>query len=48
MFAANIPEEMIKEVTGHKSFKALAIYERPTVQQKQAISNIPVTSSVIP
>ena len=45
MFAANVPEKMIKEVTGHKSSKALAIYERPTVQQKQAVSNILVTSS---
>ena len=42
MFAANVPE---KEVMGHKSSKVLAIYERPTVQQKQAVSNILVTSS---
>lgn len=45
MFATNVPEKIIKEVTGHKSSKALAIYERPTVQQKQAVSNILVTSS---
>ena len=45
MFAANVPEKMIKEVMGHKSSRALAIYERPTVQQKQAVSNILVTSS---
>ena len=45
MFAANVPEKMIKEVTGHKSSKALAIYECLTVQQKQAVSNILVTSS---
>ena len=31
MFAAQVPEKMIKEVTGHKSSKALALYERPTL-----------------
>ena len=29
MFNAEVPEKMIKSVTGHKSSKALAIYERP-------------------
>ena len=31
---------MIKEVTGHRSSKALEIYERPTVPQKQALANV--------
>ena len=32
MFTAEVPEKMIKEVTGQKSSKALAIYEWPTVE----------------
>ena len=40
MFTAEVPEKIIKEVTGHKSSKALAIYERPTVEQKRAVSNV--------
>ena len=40
MFAAGVPEKMIKEVTGHRSSKALEIYERPTVPQKQALANV--------
>lgn len=39
MFNADIPEKVIKSVTGHKSSKALAIYERPTIQQ-QAVSGV--------
>ena len=38
MFAAGVPEKMIKEVTGHKSSNALEIYKRPTVPQKQALA----------
>ena len=37
MFNAQVPEKMIKEVTGHCSSKALALYERP---QKQAVSKV--------
>lgn len=40
MFAAQVPEKIIKDVTGHKSSKALALYERPTVAQKQAVSKV--------
>ena len=40
MFAAGVPEKMIKEATGHKSSKALEIHERPTVPQNQALSNV--------
>ena len=31
---------MIKNVTGHKSSKVLALYERPTLAQKQALSKV--------
>ena len=41
MFAPRVPEKMIKEVTGHKSSKALALYERPTLAQKQVLSKVP-------
>ena len=40
MFAAQVPEKMIKDVTRHKSSKALALYERPTLAQKQALSKV--------
>ena len=33
-------KKMIKDVTGHKSSKALALYERPTLAQKQALSKV--------
>ena len=38
MFTAEVPEKMIKSVNGHKSSKALAIYEWPNIQQQQALS----------
>ena len=38
MFAAGVPEKMIKGVTGHRSSKSLEIYERPTLQQQIALS----------
>ena len=40
MFNAEVQQKMIKSVTGHKSSKALAIYERPTLQQQQAVSGV--------
>ena len=40
LFNAQVPEKMIKEVTGHHSSKALALYERPSLAQKQALSNV--------
>ena len=40
MFAAGVPEKLIKSVTGHKSSKALEIYERPTVKQLKAVSKV--------
>ena len=45
MFAAQVPEKMIKDVTGHKSSKALAPYEQPTVAQKQGLSMVLAGSS---
>ena len=45
MFAAQVPEKMIKDVTGHKSSKALALYERHTVAQKQGLSMVLAGSS---
>lgn len=40
MFAAGVPEKLVKSVTGHKSTKALELCERPTVQQQQAVSKV--------
>ena len=40
MFSAEVPEKMIKGVTGHKSSQALHLYERPTVSQQQALSKV--------
>ena len=39
MFNAGVPDKLIRDVTGHRS-TALQLYERPTVQQKQAVSRI--------
>ena len=40
MFAAGVPEKLVKSVTGHKSTKALELYERPTVEQEKAVSKV--------
>ena len=40
MFTAGVPEKIIKSVTGHKSSKALELYERPTVDQMKAVSKV--------
>ena len=40
MFSAEVPEKMIKGVTGHKSSQALHLYERSTVTQQQALSKV--------
>ena len=40
MFTAEVPEKLIKSVSGHKSSQALQVYERPTVAQKQAVSRV--------
>ena len=40
MFAPGVPEKLVKSVTGHKSTKALQVYERPTVEQERAVSKV--------
>ena len=40
LFNAQVPEKMIKEITGHHSSKALSLYERPSLAQKQAVSKV--------
>ena len=39
-FAANVPEKLIAERTGHRSTKALRMYERTSVEQQQLVSSI--------
>ena len=39
MFAANVPEKIIRSVTGHRS-TALQLYERPTEEQQKSVSNL--------
>ena len=44
LFQNNVPE-VIQEVTGHRSTKALRLYERVAIQQKQVASNILTSGS---
>ena len=46
MFATNVPEKLIQSRTGHRSVKALRLYERPSHDQHQAVSK--VLTSVAP
>ena len=39
LFNAGVPEKLIKDVTGHQS-NALHLYERPSLEQRQAISKV--------
>ena len=39
LFNANVPENMIRDVTGHCS-NLLQLYEHPTLQQKQAVPSV--------
>ena len=39
MFNAGVSDKLIRDVTGHRS-TALQLYERPTLQQKQAVSRV--------
>ena len=48
MFAANVPEKLIQSRTGHRSLEALRLYERPTQEQQQAVSNVLTGRSVEP
>ena len=45
MFAANVPEKLVQSRTGHRSLDALRLYERPSHEQHQAVSNV-LTSAV--
>ena len=40
MFAASVPEKLIQSRTGHRSIEALRVYERPSHEQHQAVSNL--------
>ena len=40
MFAAGVPDKQVKNVTGHKSSKALEVYQHPTTQQEMAVSKV--------
>ena len=40
MFKAGVPEKIIQECTGHRSVKALRMYERTTSSQHIAVSRI--------
>ena len=40
LFAAGVPEKIIKERTGHRSLDALHVYEHTTSTQHQAVSTI--------
>ncbi len=40
LFNAQVPEKLIKGVTGHKSSQALQLYERPTQMQEMAVSRV--------
>ena len=44
LFAAGVPEKLIKGVTGHKSSKSLEIYERPSMEQQLALSRVMSTA----
>ena len=45
LFAANVPEKLIAERTGHRSTEGLRVYERTSMEQKQSVSDIIVCSS---
>ena len=44
LFTAGLPEELIREVTGHRS-NALHLNERPSLQQRQEVSKVLVQGS---
>lgn len=46
LFHANVPEKLIREVTGHKS-NSLHLYERPTEDQRKAVSKVLVQGAVL-
>ena len=40
MFRAGVPEKIIQECTGHRSLKALRLYERTTASQHQSVAKV--------
>ena len=40
MFRAGVPEKIIQERTGHRSLKALRLYERTTASQHQSVAKV--------
>ena len=40
LFQAGVPEKIVQERTGHRSVKALRLYERTTTNQHMVVSNI--------
>ena len=40
LFEANVPEKLIKKVTGHRSSDSLRVYERTAISQQQAVSTL--------
>ena len=40
MFASGVPDKIIAEFTGHKSLKALQVYERTTIEQVKAACRV--------
>ena len=45
LYEAEVPEKIIQERTGHRSFECLRMYERTSEKQHQAVSNILSSSS---
>ena len=43
MFRAGVPEKIVQECTGHRTVKALRMYERTSASQHSAVSNILLT-----
>ena len=40
MFRCGVPEKQVQEQTGHRTVKALRMYERTSLSQHAAVSNI--------
>ena len=40
LFQSHVPEKIIQKTTGHKSLKALHMYERTSAEQQEAVSKI--------
>ena len=47
LYTANVPMKMIQQRTGHRSLKALRIYEHTTQEQELAVSKILTSDSKV-